>query len=281
MALGGCLAGAHRGNQCWATSGCGTTAGVLPSYIAPSKADLKEPTWLRPLKKLIQPTPVWPNVPFFWEFTPAESPLFGSFHHPLSFPPCRRRCEPLRPPSPPSSCSRSPPCQCQVTAHRFPCAIHTPDAARLNRMASEHCHPTPIATHHVSPSRVSAGRGRCRIASDRRPPRAPCHCGAGATRSRHLTRGYSVTPREVCRQGCSSERSNVLMYLALLLQDQNALFCWFGGVFFLKSRYGNLAFIWDRQIRNYTVTQKTYESVTQTFRSPKVCDSNIISGFML
>lgn len=51
--------------------------------------------------------------------------------------------------------------------------------------------------------------------------------------------------------------------------------------FFLKSRYGNLAFIWDRQIRNYTVTQKTYESVTQTFRSPKVCDSNIISGFML
>lgn len=38
----------------------------------------------------------------------------------------------------------------QVMAHRFSCAIRIPDVLRLNRMVSEHGHPTPIVTNHVS-----------------------------------------------------------------------------------------------------------------------------------
>lgn len=85
----------------------GSTLPVLPSFITPCKADLKESTWLDPLKTLIQRTPVLPDVPFFWEFTPrAQRRLKAlclaqpSACSPRGFPRRCPRCEPLHPPSP-------------------------------------------------------------------------------------------------------------------------------------------------------------------------------------
>lgn len=81
----------------------------------------------------------------------------------------------------------------QVTAHRFSCAIYSPDVPWLNRMVSEHCHPTTIVMNHVSRPH---GAGYLLVAG--KPPPFSTDAGSYPTDSHNarcvtadLSRGWS------------------------------------------------------------------------------------------
>lgn len=94
----------------------------------------------------------------------------------------------------------------QVTAHRFSCAIRTPDT--LRRVVSEPCHPTPIVMNRVSllhwagdllVAANPALQHRQSIPSDRQHrEHLLCHHGLSValdgTRSWHLTNGQRIPP---------------------------------------------------------------------------------------
>lgn len=160
----------------------------------PSESDLKEPTCLdSPEKKLIQQTSIFfpPDSPFFWEFTPcAKRRLKALLFSPALWAlPQPGRCGAPEPFHPPNSClplagallhAAAP---SQVTAHRSSCAIRTLDAPRLHRMVSEHCHPTPIVTHHVSRPH---GAGYLLVAGN--PPPFSTDAGSHPTDGRNARR---------------------------------------------------------------------------------------------
>jgi len=168
--------------------GAGPQLPACCSYISPSQSNLKEPTCSDPFKRSLfskhrfSPTPLSSGNSHRvgnagWKPLCSAQP---SARSPGPAPAARSRCCRAREPfHPPISClhfarallhAAAP---SQVTAHRFSCAIDTCDAPRLDRMVSEHCHPTPIVTHHVSRPR---GTGYLLAAGN--PP--PFGTGAGS-----------------------------------------------------------------------------------------------------
>lgn len=159
----------------------------LPQQIWPERAHLFKPHE----KTLTQKKRIFPKLPFLWLIHTVhdlwvESPLFSPAL--LGAAPAARWrcCRAQEPFHPPNSCLRfawallRAAAPSQVTAHRFSCAIDTPDTPRLERMVSEHCHPTPIVINHVSrPHRV----GYLLVAGN--PPPFSTDAGSHPTHGRH------------------------------------------------------------------------------------------------
>lgn len=225
------------------------------SPVSPTTSDLKEPTCVEPSKaSSFSKHRFLP--PFFWESTPVrqtpvESPLFSPLPAaPAARSGCCRAREPFHLPIASALLPAAAPSQ--VTAHRFSCAIYTPDVPRLNRMVSEHRHPTPIVMNHVSRPRGAAylpvagspppfGTGAASHPTDGRKARRVTQ---GSPRGRHLKTGYSITPcqiftrrtaakatrpRETRKRNTKHQGSTrghcdeAFVYLLLLLRDQKGL----------------------------------------------------------